>query len=266
MQVLFYNAYYKVLSKIKNKRMNCMKIKKTVLSLILPCLIYAANVDENELISFTAQKYNIDYNAQTAENQEKLKQEYEDTQKLLSAISNDIKIDTDYKVAKTLLAINVWSQKYAQSIKINDVTLRNLYEKEKPKNIESYNLYNILVSDKQKAEEILSNLESFLDKTTRLNEFKKQVNLNSKDFISSKKEGNIGWIEIEKLDKNIQEKIKNKKVNDVFISEIENIGWQVIFIEDYKPAKELTFEESKEFLSNIVRQQELIKKVQMLIK
>lgn len=241
-------------------------MKKIALSLALPFLMFAANIDQNELVSFTAQKYKVDYNAQTQENKDNIKKEYEDTQKLLNAISNDVKNDTDYKVAKTLLAINVWTQKYAQNIKVSDATLKELYDKEKPKNTESYNLYNILVNDKKKAEEIALNLEKITDKTARLNEFKRQVSQNSKDFISSKKEGNVGWIDIQKLDKNIQEQIKDKKVNDVFVTEIENVGYQVILIDDFKPSKELSFEESKEFLTQFAKQQELIKKVQTLIK
>ena len=241
-------------------------MKKIVLSLALPLLIFAANVEQNELISFTAQKYRVDYNLQSQENKDKLKKEYEDTQKFLNAISNDIKNDVDYKVAKNLLAINIWSQKYLQNIKVSDATLKELYAKEKPKNTESYNLYNILVNDKNKAEEILSNLEKITDKTARLNEFKKQVTINSKDFISSKKEGNVGWIEIQKLDKNIQEKIKDKKANDIFLVEVENIGYQIILIDDFKPSKELSFEESKEFLTQFIKQQELMKKVQTLVK
>lgn len=241
-------------------------MKKIALSLALPFLMFAANVETNELVSFTAQKYKVDYNTQTAENKDKIKKEYDETQKLLNAISNDIKKDIDYKVAKTLLAINIWSQKYVQNIKISDDVLKELYIKEKPKNTESYNLYNILLNDKQKAEEMLILLQKITDKTARLNEFKKQVSLNSKDFISSKNEGNVGWIDFDKLDKNIKDKIKDKKVNDLFLVEIEKIGYQIIFVNDFKPSKELSFEESKEFLTNLAKKQELIKKIQILLK
>lgn len=97
-------------------------------------------------------------------------------------------------------------------------------------------------------------------------EFKKQVKLNSQDFISNKKEGNIGWIEIQQLDKNTQEKIKDKKINDLVLSNVENIGYQIILIDDYKPVRELSFEESKEFLTNLAKQQELVKKIDSLLK
>ena len=184
-------------------------MKKIALSLILPFLLNAADISQGEVASFTAQKYKVDYNAQTQENKDKLKKEYEDTTKVVNAISNDVKNDTDYKVAKNILALNVWTQKYAQNLKISDATLKELYIKEKPKTVPTYNLYNILVSDKKKADEIYSTLEK-LPKEKRLEEFKKQVKLNSQDFISNKKEGNISWIEIQKLDKNIQENIKDK--------------------------------------------------------
>ena len=55
-------------------------------------------------------------------------------------------------------------------------------------------------------------------------------------------------------------------MNDVFVTQIENVGYQVILIDDFKPSKELSFEESKEFLTQFAKQQELIKKVQTLIK
>ena len=91
-----------------------------------------------------------------------------------------------------------------QNLKINDEVLKELYNKEKPKTVPTYKLYNIFTTDKEKAENILAIIEK-LPKAERLNEFKKQVKINSQDFISNKKDGNLGWIEVQKLEKNIQE-------------------------------------------------------------
>ena len=240
-------------------------MKKIALSLILPFLLNAADIPQSELISYTAQKYKADYNAQSQENKDKLKQEYTNSQKLLNAISNDIKDDADYKAAKTLIAINIWSQKYAQNVKVSEQTLKELYAKEKPKTVPTYNLYNILVNDKKKADDIFASIEK-LPKEKRLEEFKKQVKLNSQDFISNKKEGNIGWIEIQQLDKNIQENIKDKNKNDLLVSEVENIGYQVLLIDDFKPIRDVSFDEAKEFLTNLAKQQEVVKKIDSLLK
>lgn len=242
-------------------------MKKIALSLVIPFLmgLSAADIPQAELVSYTAQKYKADYNAQSQENKDKIKKEYEDTIKLVNQVSKDVKDDTDYKVAMNIITVNAWTQKYAKNLNISEQTLKELYVKEKPRTVPTYNLYNILVSDKKKADDIFASIEK-LPKEKRLEEFKKQVKLNSSDFISNKKEGSMGWIEIQQLDKDTQEKIKDKKINDLVLSNVENIGYQIILIDDFKPIRDVSFEESKEFLTNLAKQQELIKKIDSLLK
>ena len=57
-------------------------MKRVALSLLIPFFLNAADVNQNELNSFTAQKYRVDFNAQSQENKDKLKKEYEDTVKI----------------------------------------------------------------------------------------------------------------------------------------------------------------------------------------
>lgn len=239
-------------------------MKKISLFLILPFLLNAIDISQSELNSFTSQKYKVDFSTQTQENKDKLKKEYEQIVKLSNAISKDIKDEIDLKIAVNLITINIWSQKYMKDLKISDEILKELYFKEKPKTVPIYNLYNILLSDKKKAEEILAKLEK-TSKEDRLKEFKKEVNKSSQDFISNKKEGNMGWVEIQQLDKDTQEKIKDKKINELVFSKVENIGYQIILIDDYKPIKDASFDESKSFLINLAKQQELLKKINSIL-
>jgi len=240
-------------------------MKKIALFLIAPFIINATDINVNELNSFVTQKYRVDFNTQTQENKDKLKKEYEDIVKIVNQISKDVKNEADLKAAVNLITLNVWSQKYIQNLKISDERLKELYIKEKPKTVPTYNLYNILINDEKKAKDVFAKLEK-ISKDNRLKEFKKEVKLNSQDFISNKKEGNMGWVEIQQLDKESQEKIKDKKINDLILANVENIGWQIILIDDYKPVKEVSFEESKEFLINLAKQQELVKKIDSLLK
>ena len=239
-------------------------MKKISLFLILPFLLNAIDISQSELNSFTSQKYKVDFSTQTQENKDKLKKEYEQIVKLSNAISKDIKDEIDLKIAVNLITINIWSQKYMKDLKISDEILKELYFKEKPKTVPIYNLYNILLCDKKKAEEILAKLEK-TSKEDRLKEFKKEVNKSSQDFISNKKEGNMGWVEIQQLDKDTQEKIKDKKINELVFSKVENIGYQIILIDDYKPIKDASFDESKSFLINLAKQQELLKKINSIL-
>lgn len=74
-------------------------MKKIALSLVIPFLIglHAADISQTELVSFTAQKYKADYNAQSQENKDKIKKEYETTIKVANKISNEVKDDEDLK-------------------------------------------------------------------------------------------------------------------------------------------------------------------------
>ncbi len=240
-------------------------MKKVLLSLVVPFALYvsAAEVSSAELKSFTAQKYRVDYDKQTAENKEKLKKEYTNTLKLSNAIKSEVANDVDYKVATDLISLNIWSQKFIQNYKVSDDKLKELYSKEKPKTVNKYKLSNILVSSEAKAKEIAQKISK---KSSKIDEFKKQVSLNSQDFITNKKGGSIGWMEIQNLDKNIQAQIKDKKANDILIAEVKNVGWQVLFVEDFKPARDATFEEAKETLTRLAKQQALIKKIDSLVK
>ncbi len=245
-------------------------MKKTLFSFVtILCLStqsFCADISNNELISFTAQKYKVDYNAQTQENKDKLKIEYEQTLKLVNIVSKDVKDNIDLKVATTLSTLTVWSKEYIKNIKISDATLKEMYEKEEPKTITTYKLSNILVNSEKTANEIVTNLTNIKEKNKIFEEFKKEVAKTSQDFITKKNGGSRGWIEINKLDKNVQDKIKDKKANDIFKVKVENIGWQIIYIEDFKPAKKATFEESKKLLTNLAKQQLMVKEIDNLLK
>lgn len=245
-------------------------MRKTLFSIVtiisLSTQSFCADVSNNELISFTAQKYQVDFNTQTQENKDKLKTEYEEILKFVNLVSKDVKDNVNLKVATALTTFNVWTQEYMIKTKISDATLQEMYVKEEPKTIPTYKLSNILVNNEKTANEIITKLTSIKEKNKIFDEFKKEVAKSSQDFITSKNKGSIGWIQIDKLDKNVQDKIKDKKANDIFKVKVENIGWQIIYIEDFKAAKKATFEESKELLTNLAKQQELIKEIDNLLK
>lgn len=242
-------------------------MKKVLLSLVVPFALYvsASEVSMAEVKSFTVQKYRVDYDKQTPENKQKLKNEYQSIVKLSNAIQKNIQNDVDYGVATKLTALNIWSQKYIQNVKISDDALLELYSKQKPKTVDKYRLSNILVSSEEKANEIAKRISEKSEKE-RLESFKKEVLANSQDFTTNKKGGSIGVMEIQNLDANIQTQIKNKNANDIVVAEVKNVGWQVLLIEEYQPAREATFKESKEVLTRLAKQQALIKKIDSLVK
>ena len=82
-------------------------MKKTLFSFVtILCLStqsFCADISNNELISFTAQKYKVDYNAQTQENKDKLKIEYEQTLKLIAPKYMDVYVVDLKKISSVIL-------------------------------------------------------------------------------------------------------------------------------------------------------------------
>ena len=106
-------------------------MRKTLFSIVtiisLSTQSFCADVSNNELISFTAQKYQVDFNTQTQENKDKLKTEYEEILKFVNLVSKDVKDNVNLKVATALTTFNVWTQEYMIKTKISDATLQEMY-------------------------------------------------------------------------------------------------------------------------------------------
>lgn len=241
-----------------------MFIKILIMTIILGVELMSQNL-ENELKIFTAQKYRVDYISQTEQVKETIKKEYLDTKKLSSKIYNDVKNDISYKIALDNINITFWSQKFMTSLEVNEDELKKLYEKENPKTVDRFNLRNILVKDEKVANTLLSKLKK-TDEDDLIVNFTKLVKENSEDITTRSKEGKIGWIEINKLEKPLQEALKNKKKNELIKIKLNDFGWQIVLIEDYQAQRKATFEESKQYLENIIRQQKLNEEIQKLLK
>lgn len=232
--------------------------------LILGVNLMAENL-ENELQVFTAQKYRVDYTKQSNEAQEDIKKEYENTKKLSSKIYSEIKNNLTYKIALDNLNITVWSQKFMATLKITEDDLKHTYEKEAPKALARYSLRNILVKNEKKANDILSRLQK-AEEADLVVIFTKVVQEDSEDITTRLKEGKLGWLDINKLEKPLQDALKDKKKNDLVKIKLNNLGWQIILVEDYQASRKATYEESKQYLNNIIRQQKLNEEIQKLLK
>lgn len=218
-----------------------------------------------ELLLFAAQKYKIDLTKQSKEVQDRLKIEYEQTKKLSSIISDELKDDPNFIVAKDNLAINIWTQKTMATMKITEEDLKKAFEADKPKALERVNLRNILVKDEKKATKIFNALSKTKSEDL-ISVFTKYVNDDSEDITTRLKEGKLGWLDKVKLDKQLQEVLKDKKKNDIVKVKPNELGWQIILVEDQQDERKATFEESKQYLDNLVRKQKLQEKITTLMK
>jgi parvulin-like peptidyl-prolyl isomerase len=240
---------------------------KTVISISLMLSLNAEEtINSNELYSFTVQKYRVDFNAQTDKSKSDIMQDYLQTIKLSDAIlKSDFKDNLDYQIANRLLSINLWAQKVMNDETVSDETLKELFKKHSPKIEARYLIRNILLKNKDDAIETEKALLN-TNKTKRLEKFEQLVQSNSEDFITRKDLGKSGWIDESKLSPAIRDALKDKKQNDIINVYVDNIGWQVLLLEDSQPEKQATFEEAKEILTKLAKEEILSKRIERNLK
>lgn len=228
---------------------------------------YAQMPTDSELVIFAAQKYRVDYTAQSPKVKDNIKKEY----MLFSILgpkilAQGLQNDPEYKIAANTLAVDVWSKKFTDSLNVPDDVLRKLYAKHDLKTPPAYNMRNILVKNEQDADRIVNSLSLILDSQTQLSKFEETVKKLSIDPVTVNNGGKLGWIELGRMDQPMQSAVENKKKGDIFKIKLTNDGWQVFYIEDMKPARKATFEEAKPTLLNVVKQAELGEKIKEVLK
>jgi hypothetical protein len=227
---------------------------------------FAEDVSQAELQSFAAQKFHVDYNAQTDKSKADIANEFVQNAKLGDALqSGAMKDDIDLKIASRQAAIEIWAQKFLASAKVDEATVKALYDKYQPKTAPAYKLRNILVSSEAKADTLLKTLSKIKEPSKRLAKFKELVKSDSQDIQTRKNEGSIDWIDLNKLDASVQVALKEKKNNDLTKVEVKNIGWQVLLVEDNKPEHKASYEEAAPELTMIAKRELLNQEIKKIL-
>jgi parvulin-like peptidyl-prolyl isomerase len=235
---------------------------------ILLSTVHAEEIKPNEaeLISYSAQKYRVDYNAQSDKTKSDIANEYIQNAKLGDLLlGGAIKEDVNFKIASRQIAIEIWAQKFMQSTQVNEDQLKEMYSKLSPKMQPSYNLRNILHKSEADADKVMKTLKEIKDKKKQSEKFKQLSLSESEDFLSRKNGGKIGWVDANKLDPIIQSTLKEKKQGDIVKVEVKNIGWQILLIDEIKPERPATLEEAKGTLIQIAKQEMLNQEIKKLI-
>lgn len=250
------------------------KIQNTIKnSLILGCFILGVNTMANqntlqqELNIYTAIKYNAQFSAQTQKGQQDIANEYQNMNSLSNVIlQSDLKNDMELNIALKNIAITIWSNRFVQQVPVSDEEIKKLFSAQEIFIGTIYKLKNILVLEEKEADEILKTLKSFKEKNKIVETFETFVTTKSIDLQTKNNKGDIGWVDFDKLHKNIQDALLHEvSSNGVFKVYIENIGWQVILIEEVKKKHKATLEEIKPILINTIKQQKLQEEINKIL-
>ncbi len=246
-----------------------MKFTKIILTLSLCSSFTLATeqikINMDEVASYATQKYRVNFDAQTEQGRAQLTNEYAQTSQVADALSTVMKDDIDLKVITKLFTVDIWAKKFMTTINPNDAELKKMYELQKPQSSSKYNLRNILVKEETSADKIMKQISQIKDITKQIIKFKELAKSDSIDPAAKTTEGEIGFIETNKLDKNMQSLLNGKKAGDVVKLNIPQIGWQILLIEEFQEAKLVSFEEAKPFLIGTIRQEALKKEIDKLL-
>jgi hypothetical protein len=220
--------------------------------------------DQDSAVSYSSLKYKIEYDKQDEKLKDSLNNEYLRIKKIAKILeSNVMKNDLDFEVAKNVLTVDIWTNKFMQNYKPTLFELEELYKLEKPRVVGKYELRNILVAYEKNADRIISMLNSTENKKET---FIKYVRSVSNDIASKQNNGLTALVDENKLNSQIKEALKDKKEGDIIKVNIKDIGTQIILIEKYIPEKDATFEESKDALENLAKRKALTKEIELLLK
>ena len=223
--------------------------------------------DEKEVASYTAQKHKVDFYKQETNTKEALIKEYDTVVKLSQNLEKNImKNDVNLKTAKSILTVDIWSEKFLRSYVPTDSELKELYKVEKPRVVAKYELRNILVTYEENADKIINALNKAKTKKEKQESFIKYVKSVSNDLASKQKDGLTDLVDANKLNSEIKTALKDKNEGDIVKVNLKDVGTQIIFIERYIPEKEASFQESEEALINLAKRKALVKEMDLLLK
>ena len=246
-----------------------MKLNKIVLSVaLLSSFAFSteqSKVNMDEVASYAAQKYRVSLDAQNDQGRTQLVNEYLQTSQVADALASSMKDDIDLKVVTKLFTVDIWAKKFMQTINPTDEDLKKVYDAEKPKASSKYNLRTILVKEEATADKLIKQISQIKDIAKQTTKFKELAKSESIDPSAKTTEGEIGFVETNKLDQNMQTLLKGKKSGDLVKLNIPQVGWQILLIEEYQPEKIATFEESKSLLIGAIRQSALKNEINKLL-
>lgn len=235
--------------------------------IFLGICIFTTIVLSDEITSFTAIKYKADFSKQDHKTQQAIVNEYSKLKKMAKTVeATSLKGDSDFEVAKNLLLIDIWSKKFIQSYNPSEDELKKLYIEQKPSVVAKYELRNILVSYEKNADMILDKLNQIQNPKEKKNSFIKYVKSVSNDNTSKNNDGLSPLVDENRLNPEIREALKDKKVGDIVKVNIKDLGTQIIYLEKYIPQKEATFEESKDALRELAKKLALNSQIELLSK
>lgn len=173
------------------------------------------------------------------------------------ALSTGIEKDAKYKETldnlKKDLALQIWMQKFSNEIKISDKDQKDFFEenKSKFKSNEELKARHILVKTETEAKSLIDTLSTAKDVEAKFIELAKSKSVGP----SGKNGGDLGWFPLNQMVPEFSQAAAALKTKSFTKEPVKTqFGFHVIYLEDRKGAKEVSFDSVKDQIKQMIMQ------------
>ena len=185
------------------------------------------------------------------------------------AIKSGIEKDPAYK--KTLeqmkkeLALEIWMKKQFENVKVSDKEMKDFYNK----NIQMFKqpamakARHILLKNKADAEKVIKELKKAKDVKAKFIELAKKKSTGP----SAANGGDLGWFDAKRMVKPFSDAAFKLKKGSFTTTPVKTqFGYHVIYLEDKKPAGNVSFEQAKPNIEQTLKVQKFQKEMKKTAK
>ncbi len=174
------------------------------------------------------------------------------------ALSTGIEKDAKYKETldnlKKDLALQIWMQKFSNEIKISDKDQKEFFEKNKAKfaSTEELKARHILVKTEAEAKSLIDTLSSAKDVEAKFIELAKTKSVGP----SGASGGDLGWFPLNQMVPEFSQAAAALKTKSFTTKPVKTqFGFHVIYLEDRKGAKDVSFDSVKAQIKQMMMQE-----------
>lgn len=230
-------------------------IASIIITLGIASSLQAHTVSPDEIKQFAANALKIDFDKAPEDVQKKISAEYTQRIKLSEALCIKLKNDPEYTRITEAVALDLWAKRISNGVNPTDAELKKAFDEAKNINIPlSYKLLHMIVMKESLADDLINQLKAKTNEQ-RNELFTTLATTQSLDQRSKQNGGLVGWIESTALPENINSELKDKQAGDVVKLSVGKDVWEILLVAEIEPEHSATFEQSKGYLTNMMRQQ-----------
>ena len=185
------------------------------------------------------------------------------------ALKSGIEKSPEYKktleAMKRELALEIWMKKQFENVKVSEKEMKDFYNKNVKmfKQPATAHARHILVKSKKEADAIISQLKKAKDVKAKFIELAKSKSTGP----SAANGGDLGWFDAKRMVKPFSDAAFKLKKGEFTKTPVKTqFGYHVIYLEDKKPAGNVTFEQAKPNIEQTLKVQKFQEQMKKIAK